>query len=564
MSPFDAITLELMWSRLISIAQEQARALVQASFSTLVGETEDIASGIYDAQGNIIAQGVTGTQGILIGMGRGIKHILAQFPPERLRPGDVLICNDPWLFTGHKFDITIAMPVFLGGRFVGMTGTVSHATDVGGIKSPGDSEEVYEEGLHIPILKLYKAGKLNEDVHEMIRSNVRMETLVMGDLMAQVAACEVGQHKVQAFLREYELDSLEALSTAIMERTEAAVKAAIRAFPDGSWSHTVLLDGMEEPLQVRARLTVQGEEMLVDFAGSSPQTTRGAINAVKNFTDAYTLHAIKTLLLSDVPNNEGFFRSVRIEAPAGTIVNASFPAPVMSRQMMTSFVSSAVFGCLTQALPGRVIAESGITQMGLINGHDAGGRPYVYWLLGFGGMGGRPGMDGHHATNFPANIGNVPVEIIEALTPVRVVRKGLIPDSGGAGKWRGGCDQEITVTVASPYPATINCFFERTTVEPRGYHGGRNGRRAIAQINGREVHPKRKALLQPGDELTYSSCGGGGLFPAEERDAEAVLRDVLEGYVSVEAARRDYKVALDLATLTVDAEETAKLRRDGM
>lgn len=557
---FDSITLELMWTRLISIAQEQARALVQGSFSTVVGEMEDIASGLYDSRGNIMAQGITGTQGILIGMGRGIKHMLAKYPAEALESGDVLISNDPWMFTGHKFDIVTAIPVFVKGRFVGMTGTVSHSIDIGGIKSSSASEEVFDEGLQIPILKYYKAGKLNDDLHEMIRSNVRMQTLVMGDLTAQIAACEVGARKLASFLEEYGLSTLDDLSEAVMDRTETAVRDAIRAMPDGAWSCTVKLDGIEEPLYVKVAMTVRGDAMDIDFTGTSPQTRRGGINGVQHFTDAYTLHAVKTALVPDVPNNEGFFRSVRITAPAGSLVNANFPAPVMSRFMMVAFVSSAVFGCLSQALPGQIIAESGVTQMELLSGHTDSGSAFVYWLMGLGGTGARPGFDGHHATNFPANVGNVPVEIIENVTPVRVLSKHLITDSGGPGKWRGGCDQEISVTVDSEYPAAIHCFFERTTVAPAGYAGGKPGRRAIVQVNGDDVHPKRKRELVPGDVLTYSSCGGGGLFPPHERDPNAVLEDVLEGYVSIEAARRDYNVAIDLASRSVDVEETAKLR----
>lgn len=549
-----------MWSRLNSIAQEQARALVQGSFSTVVGEMEDIASGLYDSRGDMFAQGVTGTQGILVGMSNGIKHFLAKYPPQSLEPGDVLICNDPWMFTGHKFDIVTAMPVFLGERFVGLTGAVSHATDIGGIRSSGDSEGVFDEGLQIPILKYFRGGKPNPEVHEMIRANVRMPAMVMGDIMAQVSACEVGARKLLAFMREYGLDSLDELSQAITDRTEQAVKEAIRAMPDGEWSHTVQLDGIDEPLHITAKMSVRGDDMHVDFAGTSPQTRRGGINGAKNFTDAFVYHPIKTVLAPEAPNNAGLFRSVTVTAPPGSLVNATFPAPVMSRFMIASFVAGAVNGCLAQALPGTVIAESGGTQMQLLSGYRDSGAPFVYWLLGLGGMGARPGLDGYHATNFPGNLGNVPVEIIENVMPLHVRAKRLITDSGGAGQWRGGCDQEITLSITSDYPATIHSFFEHTTVGTLGYHGGHKGSKAIARVNGRDIHPKRKYPLMPGDELTFSSAAGGGLFAPAERAPEAVLEDVLEGYVSVEAARRDYRVAIDLAARAVDIEETAKLR----
>ena len=557
---FDSITLELMWSRLISIAQEQARALIQASFSSAIGEMEDMASGIYDKHGNIIAQGVTGSQGVLIGLTRGIKNMIDKYGPEYLEPGDVLISNDPWLFSGHKFDISIAMPVFLDGHFIGMTGTISHGADIGGIKSPGDSEDVYEEGLQIPILKYYRGGKLNRDVYDIIRSNVRISDLVMGDLMAQVAACDVGAQKLMGFMRENGLNSLEELSMAIMNRTEAAIKKAILEMPDGIWSKTVKMDGIVEPLYVKATMRVNGEDMHINFAGTSPQTLRGGINGTKNYTDAYVYHAVKTTLVPDIPNNEGLFRSVPITAPEGCLVNATFPAPVMSRYMTISFISSAVFGCFAQALPGKVIAECGVSQMQLLSGRNDNGDRFVYWLMGVGGMGARFGLDGCHARAFPSNVGNVPVEIIENFSPVRVLSKKLIMDSGGAGKWRGGCDQEISICVDSKYSATINCFWERTTIGAAGYHGGKCGRQAILRLNNEDIHPKRKCEIKAGDILTYSSCGGGGLFQPEERDPEAVLEDVLEEYVSIDAARRDYKVVIDDESQSVDWNETEKLR----
>lgn len=558
---FDPILLQILWSRLISIAQEQAKTLIRASFTTVVGEMEDLATGIYDEQGNIMSQGVTGTQGVLIGMTRGVKAMLNRFPSQTLCPGDVIASNDPWLFSGHKYDITVATPIFLKGKMVALAATILHGSDVGGINSPGDSSEVYEEGLQIPIMKLFEKGKRNQALFEIIESNVRIPDQVIGDLLAQVAANAVSGGKVLNFMREYKLKSLLPLSRAIVTRTEQAVKKAVREIPDGVYRHENFCDGIDEPLKVACALKVKGSDLTVDFTGTSPQTEKGGINAVYNFTFAYTLHAIKSALVPDLPNNEGLFRSIKVVAPEGCLVNPRFPAPVMARYMMVNFISGPVFGALAKAIPERVIADSGGFVMALLSGIDLKGKRFVYWLTGSGGMGARPGKDGIEATCFPANVGNVPVEIIENVSPAFVVKREFITDSAGPGKYRGGCDQAVTVKVRGNKPAVLHSFYERTKFPALGFRAGREGKPGQLVVNEAiRPHPKQKYTLFPGDQVTYSEGGGGGYGPPHEREPEKVLWDVINGYVSKESAERDYKVFIDVAKKTIDWEKTKQAR----
>lgn len=558
---FDPILLQILWSRLISIAQEQAKTLIHASFTTVVGEMEDLATGIYDEQGNIMSQGVTGTQGVLIGMTRGVKAMLKRFPPQALSPGDVIASNDPWLFSGHKYDITVATPVFLKGRMVALAATILHASDIGGINTPGDSHEVYEEGLQIPIMKLFEKGKRNEVLFEIIDSNVRIPDQVIGDLLAQVAANAVSGQKVLEFMREYKLKSLVSLSRTIITRTERAVKRAIREIPDGVYYHENFCDGIDEPLKVACTLKVKGSDLTVDFTGTSPQTEKGGINAVYNYTFAYALHAIKSALVPDLPNNDGLFRSIKVVVPEGCVLNPRFPAPVMARYMMTNFISGPVFGALAKAIPVRVIADSSSSVITLLSGIDLKGKRFVYWLIGSGGMGARPGKDGIEATCCPANLGNVPVEIIENVSPVFVVKREFIKDSGGPGKYRGGSDQATTFTVRGNRLAILHSFFERTKFPALGFQGGMNGKPGQLVVNDTiRPHPKQKHTFLPGDQVTFSLGGGGGYGPSHQRDPQKVLWDVINGYVSKESAERDYKVFLDVTKRTIDWERTKQAR----
>ncbi|MBI4318657.1 MAG: hydantoinase B/oxoprolinase family protein [Chloroflexi bacterium] len=557
---FDGARLEVLWSRLISIAQEQAKTLIRASFTAVVAEMEDLACGIYDLAGNLIVQAPTGTPGILTGMSVGMKHMLRKFPVVALSPGDVLCCNDPWMITGHKFDIAVATPIFRGDHPVAVVATVLHGSDIGGITTAADSNSVYEEGLEIPILKLFRNGERNEDLFEIITANVRTPEQAVGDLMAQVAANAVCGHKLVEFMAEYDLTTLEPLSRAILATTERAAKKAVTELPDGIYHHESWADGIDEPLCVAATVTIRGTDLTVDFEGSSPQTRKGGINSVWNFTFAFTAHAVKSVLVPFLPNNDGLFRSFRMVAPEGTVINPSFPAPVMGRYVMVGPISSAVFGALAKVAPERALAESGRPAMLPLTGIDERGKPFVQWVHSVGGVGARPTLDGYATTCYPGYVKMVPTEILEGRAPVLVCKKEIVMDSGGPGKYRGGCDQITILRFREGAHGYVHCFSEGTKFPPLGYHGGVNGHCAEIAINGRGVIAKSKHALEAGDELAYRCGGGGGYYNPIERDPQSVLDDVINGCVSVASAIEHYKVAIDYNGKTINWEETARLR----
>jgi N-methylhydantoinase B len=379
--------------------------------------------------------------------------------------------------------------------------------------------------------------------------------------MAQVAANEVGSHKVLSLLDEYGLAGLEAISNEIIGRSEAAMRAAIGTVPDGTYRQTVQLDGFDEPLQVACSVTIRGTEVFADLSGTSPQVS-GAINAVGHVAFGRVAHAIKCALAPHIPNNEGLFRPIQVEAPEGSLVNARFPAPTAARHVLHFFISAAVFGALSQIsppLPG-LIADSGAGMIQSVREQDANGLPRDYWIRFNHGMGALPKRDGYSGMCAPNNVGTTPIEIVEARTQAFFLKKEIVPDSGGAGKFRGGHAQEYRFRVLSDRPTAVACMFDRTQHPPLGYLGGLDGAPARVLVNDQPVHPKGRYMLSANDVMTVVGPGGGGFFPPGKRDARLVLEDVLNGLVSEVQARELYRVAVDVASRAIDWDETARLR----
>lgn len=529
---FDPIRLEVFWNRMVSIASEQAAALVNSSFSAVLGEMEDLSAAVFDDRGVMLAQSVQGAPGHLGSLSLGLKHFVRHFPPSDLRSGDVLITNDPWLVSGHKHDITVVTPVFRRGRLLGFSASNCHTVDIGGRIFSATAGEVLEEGLQIPMLKLFEAGSRNDTLYRLIEDNVRSPELVLGDLMAQVSANEVAARKLLAFMDECGLDGLRSLADAITSRTARVMRAAIARIPDGTYRDRVPLDGFDAPLTIAAAVTVTGDTLTVDFAGTSPQIGKG-VNSVLNFTKAFTYYAIKCALAPDTPNNDGTFEPIRVVAPGGSIVNATYPAPVGGRHLVGLFIPFAVFGALAKVIPARVIADSSVLGAVTVRGRDAAGRPYVFTFFCSGGMGGRPTKDGLDTTAFPSNVANVPVEVMEQAAPLLVTRRALIPDSGGRGRYRGGAGQRIGLRLRVPTAATVSCMFERVTFPPRGFLGGEAGRATrVALARGRPVAPKEGCVLAPGEELVIETPGGGGYGPPSRRDPARVAADRAAGLVT--------------------------------
>jgi N-methylhydantoinase B len=557
----DALLLEVLWNRLISIVNEQAAALMHASFTTVVREAGDLSAGVFDAGGNMLAQAVTGTPGHINTMANCVRDFVKSYPIASLKPGDSLITNDPWLASGHLHDITIITPVFYQGRGVGWFANTCHAMDIGGRTLGADAREVFEEGLHIPMLKLFREGQVNEDLLQIIRANVRVPDQVVGDIYAQQAGNDVGAAKLIEMMAEYHLSDLDHLSDLILTRSEEAMRDAIETIPDGTYQGEVEIDGFDDPLKIVINLTIEGRDLIVDYAGSSPQVEWG-INVVYNYTHAYTTYPLKCAISPAVPNNEGSFRPITVKAPPGSILNAQFPCAVGARHLIGHFLSQAIFGALAQVIPEQIIADG---SAGLWNtqleGQDNQGRLFAYIFFSAGGMGARPNMDGLSATAFPSGIRGVPAEAIEAVSPVLMLKRALRPDSGGPGRFRGGLGQEMVLQLRADKPVLHSCMYDRTRCPARGFLGGQPGAPGeLFLSDGTRPHPKRKYLLPPGQTLTLRLPGGGGFYPPWQRDPARVLADVQQGLVSPEAARETYGVAIDPVKEVIDEMATAELR----
>jgi N-methylhydantoinase B len=560
MDEIDPISLEILWNRLISIVNEQATALQNASFTTVVREAGDLSAGVFDTHGNMIAQAVTGTPGHINTMALAVRHFLKEYSWETLEEGDSLISNDPWLTSGHLNDFTVVTPIFQQGKPVALFANTCHAVDVGGRMLGADARQVFEEGIYVPILKLFRAGQPNRDLFRLIKQNVRTPELVEGDLMAQVGGNEVGGAKLLEFMDEYGFTSLDSLSQAILTTSEQAMRQAIAELPQGTYRHEIHMDGFDEPITVKIAVTVQGSDLFVDYSGTSPQCDRG-INVPFAYCVAYTTYPLKCAISPHVPNNEGSFRPIHIGAPEGCILNCRFPAAVGGRHIIGHFLSTAVFGALARAIPDRVLADGAaniwITQF---TGKDQIGKDFTYVFFSSGGMGARPDKDGLSATAFPSGIQGVPAEIIENVSPLVMEQRALVLDSGGPGKHRGGLGQEMVLSVRTSEPVVHSAMYDRTKFPALGFAGGKNGGLGDFFLSeGTHPHPKAQYWLFPDQKVVLRLPGGGGFFSPLERDPELVQQDVLNGYVSLQAAHDEYGVILN-ESLEIDLQETERLR----
>lgn len=568
----DPVTLEVLWNRLLAVTNEQQAALMRTAFSTIVRESQDLACGVFDSRGQMIAQSMTGTPGHINSMATCVRHFMREYPPETLEPGDVLITNDPWMTAGQINDITLVTPVFREGRVVAYFANTCHMADIGGRLLSAEAREVYEEGLYIPITRLFAAGRRNEELFKIIRGNVRTPNEVEGDLYAMAACNDVGGARLLEFMDEFALDSIDPLADQIIARSEAALRAAISQLPDGVYEHEVWNDGFEEPVLLKAKVTVKGDELWVDHTGSSPQSRFG-INVVMNYTHAYTSFAVKCAISPEVPHNEGSFRPVHVYAPPGCILNAQHPAPVAARHLIGHFLPGLIFGALAKALPDRVMADGAAAiWITVFRGWRPGGDPFTFTLFQCGGTGARPTKDGLSNTGFPSGVAGVPVEVTENLTSLVVERKEVRPDSGGPGRYRGGLGQFFSVGCRTDRAWSLSGMYDRIRFAPQGLMGGQPGQKGEFVLStGERPNPKQLITLRPDQQ--YHAClpGGGGFFDPFTRDPEAVLRDVVEGYVTPEAAERDYGVVVrcskrpdELIALpehyTIDHQATARLR----
>jgi N-methylhydantoinase B len=543
----DALTLEVLWNRLLSVVNEQQVTLMRTAFSTVVRESQDLACGVFDARGNMMAQSLTGTPGHINAMATGLRHFLVAIPPETLAEGDVLITNDPWQTAGQINDMTVVTPVFRHGRVIGYFASCCHSPDVGGRVYSGEAREVYEEGIRIPIMYLFRAGEPNRDLIGLIRANVRVPEETIGDLYAQAACNDVGARDLVHFLDEFGLADVEELSDAIIDRSERAMRDAIRAIPDGSYTNEAWADGFGgEPVRIFVTVTIAGDEATIDFAGSSPQSPSG-INVVLNYTHAYSSFAMKSAINPEVPHNEGAFRPVHVTAPEGSIFNCRDPAAVAARHVLGHMLPCTIFGALHQALPGRLMAGGAESSWLSVWRGTWPGRDdlFTFTLFQSGGAGARAAKDGLQTNGFPSGVAGVPAEVYETRTPLVMHRKELRADSGGPGRFRGGLAMETESSYRGDGHWGVSTLIERTRFAGQGLAGGDPGVLGEFVLSDGE-HPPAKTLVPlPLDAHVHLRLpGGGGYGDPRERDAEAVLRDVVDGVVSIEAAERDYGVAI--------------------
>lgn len=535
---FDAVELELLWRRLISLVDEAAAALVRTSFSTLVRESYDFSCIVTDAQGQSLVQATESIPSFIGTLPATVKHFLRAFPPERLEPGDVLITNDLWLGTGHLPDITVAKPIFRDGRLVAFSASTAHAPDIGGkIRSP-EPREVFEEGLQIPPLKLMRAGVMDETLVAILRQNVRTPDQTLGDLWAQVVALDVMEDRVLALMRSYGLGDLAELAAEVQGRCESAMRAAIASLPDGTYRSELKTDGlMETPVTIRLALTVRGDEIEMDYAGTDSQVDR-AINCALCYTYAMSMYGAKLCTSPNLPNNEGAWRPITVKAPPGSIVNPQFPAPGGSRMLIGHYLPVLVLGCLGQVVPERVMAAAGSPMWGMnqsgVRPSADGGRavPYANMFFYNGGMGGNARHDGLSCLSWPSNVSSTSIEISEHIAPLRFHHKRLRPDSGGPGRHRGGLGQEILIEVLSETPIAVSFLAERTLHPAFGIEGGMEGASGALHINDRRSDPKRQYVLNRGDTVRLATPGGGGHGDPRTRDPARVAADVEAGYVA--------------------------------
>lgn len=528
---FDPISLKILWNRLVAIVDQAAVTLVRTSFSTVVRESNDFACVLLDSNGRSLVQNSAAIPSFIGTLPITVRHFLKRFPPESLAPGDVLITNDPWLATGHLPDITVAKPIFHHGRLVAFAGSVAHSPDIGGrIRSP-DARQVYEEGLRIPISKLFEAGDLNELLDDIIRTNVRVPDQVTGDLMAQVAANELAADRLVRLMDELGIDDLTDLAKVIHSQSEQAMRRAIKAIPDGDYTSEVRPDGFEDELRIAMRLTVAGEEIHVDYAGSSLQVDH-ALNTVLNYTYAYTAYPIKCITSPDIPNNEGSFNPITVTAPEGSLLNPRFPAAVGGRALIGHYLSAAVFQALATVVPGAVQAPTGspLWCLTMTGQHRGKGFTGVYFLNG--GQGASERKDGISCLSFPSNVSNTPVEVMETQSPILLEQKSLRNDSGGDGRHRGGLGQNLEVLITADASVTVAFLADRLRNPAAGLLGGGNGARGHVRLNGQPINPKRQIVVQPGDRLLLSTPGGGGFGSPVERDRERLRRDIENNLVS--------------------------------
>ena len=567
----DPVTLEILWSRLISIVEESEATLVRTSFSPIIGEADDHSAALLDAHGNILAQTPSAMPAFIGILGHTTRTMLQHFPAETLKPNDVLTTNDPWICCGHLNDLNLLRPIFHHGKLIAFTGNTAHLTDIGG-RNSAEGMDLFEEGLRILPSKLYSAGVANEEIYKFLRGNSRIPDQMIGDLNAQLAATETAQRRLIEMVEEYGLDDIESLTEEIQRRTERVMREAIARLPDGDYYGQVYSDGYDATLTIKVKVSIRGDALSIDYTGTSDQVERG-INCPMNLTYAESVWPIRVALAPDIPTTEGSLRPITVSAPDGSVLNPRFPAAVQARTVVVHNVHAAIFQALSSLVPEYIDPANVQAHSGCIWGDRFRGQWTARWkpawetrshfvssYLCNGGQGASGVKDGAHCMSYPDNCSNMPIEVVENRQPVIFVKKEIRQDSGGPGTFRGGCGQTIQMRVLSDRPINYVVNSGDKILNPApGLKGGLPGGRGNAERNGEKIPARVWIPVEPGDLITHEPPGGGGYGNPLERDPAAVLNDVHHGYVSRGAAREAYGVAIT-EDLSIDWQETARLR----
>ena len=547
----DNIRHQVMWDRLITIVEEQAQTLIRTGFSVSTREAGDVSAGVFDLEGRMLAQAVTGTPGHINSMALSVKHFINKFPLKTMTDGDVYITNDPWKGTGHLHDIVVVTPTFRNTKLVALFACTTHVVDIGGLGMAPDGKQIYHEGLFIPLMYFMKAGRLNDTLLDFVHHNCRESKQVEGDIYALANCNDVGGRRLIAMMEQYNIVELDELAKTIIESTKTAMRTAISKLPTKKVFNQMTTDGYDKEIILKASFEVCGDKVVVDFDGTSPISDFG-INVPKCYTDAYTSFGVKCVIAPDVPNNAGSLEHIIIKAPEGCIVNAPHPCAVVARSSVGHMLPDVVFGCLYQLLPEKVPAEgtSCLWNLRLGAGHGITAKAKdielsetTFTAMSFhsGGAGARPNKDGLSATPFPSGVRNVPCEVLEAITPIVIWKKELRQDSGGPGKYRGGLGQTMILGNRQAAEFAIFATFDRVKNPARGRNGGKSGANGSVELeSGIQLKGMGRQVIPVGDRLIINMPGGGGFGDPKERAHREISADLKLGLISQEVAEREY------------------------
>lgn len=565
-SQADTVRRQVMWNRLISVVEEQAMALVRTAFSTSVREAGDLSAGVYDIEGQMMAQAVTGTPGHVNAMADAVAHFMRRIGMDNMYEGDVYITNDPWEGTGHLHDITVVTPSFYNGIHVGFFACTAHIVDIGGRGFGADANSVYEEGLYIPIMKFAERGQVDATLMKIVRGNVREPDQLVGDIYALATCNEIGHRRLVDMMEEFGLSDLRDIAAFIFKNSKAATEDCIASLPAGaSASGEMTIDGYSAEVSLKVKLVINEKTISCDFTGTSGVDKKG-INVPLVYTKAYACYALKCAIAPEIPNNAASLAPFEITAPEHSIVNAPHPAPVALRHVIGHMLPDTVFNALDKILPGTVPAEGAGTlcnfqvslrpradinlnaesdsvDLTLQHERDMAARAVRSEVLTFnsGGSGARPGSDGLNATAFPSGVMTMPVEATENAGPVIIWRKELRPDSGGAGEYRGGLGQYMEVGAVEGHEFDLSAMFDRVHYPARGRHGGAPGAATtIALDDGTALKGKGRQFVPHGRKVMMAFPGGGGYGVPTDRKTESVMKDLARGYISAEVAKQQY------------------------